>query len=219
LLALTGALFMAALSCACGGPRAEHRSEWVLHSRVVFYSRDLNIERASLPATDFRLFFPYIVGDLYGSPDTGDFLHVEYGEQQHFAIDLNLTHEELLKSLEKTEFGLSYLTIEPAEARIARLAPLALQADGIEQIGTAEWIEPQSKQRLMLVYVDRPCRIAGTTRSGERLIRYEVRAPTAGYIWIGYHDLGDGSRVYAVVPAPNEIVLGVTPPESPPGAI
>src|SRR5262245_938888 len=88
-LALMSAIFMAALSGGCGGPRAEHRPEWVLHSRVVFYSRDLSIERASLPATEFRVFFPYIIGDLYGSPDTGDFIQVQFGEQHHFAIDLN----------------------------------------------------------------------------------------------------------------------------------
>jgi len=49
-----------------------------------------------------------------------------------------------MRSLQPTEFSLDYLKIDPPDTRIARLAPLALQTDGIEQVAAADWIDAAS---------------------------------------------------------------------------
>ena len=161
-----------------------------------FLSPDFQVVSNPLPRSAYRLFFPYIAGDLYGPATTGDFIHPTLNADLTFDIDFGRAQQDLTRELQPTEFSLDYLKIDPAEARIARLAPLALQPDGIDQVASADWIDGITHERLMLVYVDRPCRITGVLVRNEYTIRYNVRASTAGYIWIARHQTDDGELMY-----------------------
>jgi len=200
---------LAALT-GCGADREPRHPEWVLRSQVVFLSGDLQSARAPLPVTAFRLQFPYIAGDLYGAPSIGDFIHPTLGADYRFQVDLNDTHGALLASLEPTQFTLTFLRIDPPQARIARLAPQALQADGIEQVGRADWVDPSSGHRLLLVYFDRPARITGHTAAKQHSLRYEIRADAPGYVWIDRLARPD-EDLYTVIPQPVHVILAVTP--------
>jgi hypothetical protein len=189
-------LVLAALS-ACHKPPPPPHADWIIHARLVFLSADLKTERAPLEQARFRLFFPYIAGDIYGAPTTGDFLNPTLGPDYRFNIDLNRSHQALLASLEPTDFSVSYLHIEPADARVARLAPMVLQADGIDPVGRTEWVDADTGRAVMLVYFDRPARISGG--------KFAIQAPAAGYVWVGLE--GD---VYTVVPTPARLLLAVT---------
>jgi hypothetical protein len=190
-------LVLAALSaCHPSAPPPPH-ADWIIHSRLVFLSADSKTERAPLDRGRFRLFFPYIAGDIYGSATTGDFINPTLEPDYHFTIDLNRSHQALLASLEPTDFSVSYLHIEPADARVARLAPMVLQADGIDPVGRTEWVDGDTGRTVMLLYFDRPARIAGG--------KFAIRAPAAGYIWVGR----DGD-VYTAVPTPARLLLAVT---------
>lgn len=199
LLAVTG----------CGKAGKDH-PEWVIRSKLVFLSEDLGSERAPLPAGQFRLLFPYIAGDIYGPPTTGDFIHAAVGADLGFQIDLNRTHESLLASLEPTGFSLSYLHITPADARVARLAPMVLQADGIEQLGRTDWFDPDSKRPLLLLYFDRPATIFGRGGTRARPLRYAIQVTAPGYVWVGQQSVAD-EVVYAVTPKPAHLLLAVSP--------
>jgi hypothetical protein len=214
LVALAGALVMLAACGPTGAGRAYH-PEWVIRSRVSFVSEDLETPRDPLPLKAFRLLFPYIAGDLYGSATTGDFIHPVIRADYTFEVDLNRTHQDLLRSLQPTEFSLEYLKIDPSDTRIARLAPLALQPDGIEQIASAEWIEPRSKRRLMLVYVDRPARITGALTRNGHTIRYNVRVTAPGYVWIGRRQDAGDEQMYTEMGRPEAVVLALAPTPSP----
>jgi hypothetical protein len=181
------------VGCGEKKPQAVHRPDWVIRSQVVF-------ESAELQAEPFRLWFPYIAGDLYGAANTGDFINPKVGPDHHFEIDLNRSHADLLASLQETKLSLSFLRLEPAEARIARLSPLVMQADGIDQIGAADWVDAGSRQRLMLVYFDRPARITGSSAA----VRYDIQAAEAGYVWIAE----DGTELKSV-PRPERVILAV----------
>jgi hypothetical protein len=163
-----------------------------------------------VPAGGYRLGFPYIVGDLYGSPNTGDFVVPVVRTSGGFTLDLNRTQQALQSELEPTDFSLRFLNITPAEARIARLTPVALQRTGIDPVGTMEWLDAQSRRPLMLVYVDRPARIAGSLTRGGDTIRYDIRAAKPGYVWIGGTQLGEHDTLYTVVPQPQHLVLTIT---------
>jgi hypothetical protein len=192
------------------------RPEWVLHCQLVFLSEDFSSPREPLPAGQFRLFFPYIAGDIYGSPTTGDFFNSPLDADYRFEINLNRAHKSLLASLEPTELSLSYLHIEPAEARVARLAPEILQADGIEPLGRADWFDPDSGRALLLLYLDRPATISGRTVVRGRPLRYAIQVAAPGYVWVGRQSNAD-ENVYAVTPKPARLLLAVTPlDESPP---
>jgi hypothetical protein len=201
---------LALMSCDRFGADRDRHPEWVIRSRLVFLTQDLRSERAPLPLTQFRLLFPYIAGDLYGAPTTGDFISATLGADYRFEIDLNRSHKPLLASLEPTEFSLSYLRIEPADARVARLAPMAMQADGIEQVGRTDWVDPDSKRPLLLLFLDRAANITGRTTARGRPVRYDIRAGSAGYVWVAQVTDAQGD-VYTVVPRPARLVLAVTP--------
>ena len=196
-------------ACAPRDADRERHPEWVIRSQLIFVSQDLQTLRP-LPLKAFRLLFPYIAGDLYGPPTTGDFIQRLIHANYTFEIDLNRTHADLLRSLQPTQFSLRYLKIDPPEARIARLAPLALQADGIEQIATADWLDPRLQRRLMLVYVDRPSRITGAATRNGHTTRYNIRIATAGYVWIGPRDSGVGEQTYTEVERPATVVLALS---------
>jgi hypothetical protein len=182
------------------------RADWIIHSQLVFRSADLATAVAPLPQTQFRLLFPYIAGDIYGPPTTGDFLNPTLGPDYRFEIDLNRNHQGLLASLEPTAFSVSYLHIEPAAARVARLAPMVLEADGIEPVGRTEWIDGDSRRPVMLLYLDRAALVSG----GSATVRYSIQAAAAGYVWVGLRS-GQHGDVYTVIPTPAHLLLAVTP--------
>ena len=215
---MTRALFAvlaAVVLAACGQGESGSQHGWVLHSQVGFFSADLKEVRDPLPRSAFRLFFPYIAGDLYGPATTGDFIRPTLAADLTFEIDFSRAQQDLNRSLQPTEFSLDYLRIDPPDARIARLAPLALQPDGIEQVAVTDWIDAATRERLMLVYVDRPARITGTLVRDDYTIRYNVRAAAAGYIWIARRRNDDGEQMYTEVRMPGKVLLALTPPPSP----
>jgi hypothetical protein len=189
-------LAAATMLVACSEPVPEHRADWVLHATVVF-------PETPLPASEYRLWFPYVIGDFYGAPDTVDFIQPALQADGTIAVDLNKGHDQLLAALEPVEFSLSFMKIEPATARIARLTPMAMQADGIEQVGTTEWIDADSRQRLMLLYADQPCRISGGP--------YDIRIGAAGYAWVAEVAGADGKRTYVATAQPARLALAITP--------
>jgi hypothetical protein len=206
----------ASLVTGCGQSESESHHGWVLHSQIKFLASDLQVARDPPPRGSFRLFFPYIAGDLYGPATTGDFIHPVINPDLTFDIDFSRVQQDLTRSLQPTEFTLEYLKIDPPDARIARLAPLALQPDGIEQGAAADWVNEYTHERLMLVYVDRPARITGALVRDDYTIRYNVRAAAPGYIWIARRRTDDGEQMYTEVEKPDKVVLALTPPDTAP---
>ncbi len=191
---------MLLLLSACS--RAPHHPGWVIHSKIGLAGPP--------PPGGYRLLFPYIVGDLYGSPNTGDFVAPVTRARGSFVLDLNRTQEFLERELAPTNFSLRFLHIIPADTRIARLAPIALQRDGIDAVGTVQWLDAPSRRPLMLVFVDRPAQIEGSlTRAGET-IRYDIRAPKSGYVWIGSVPLGQHATLYTAVSPPRRLILTIS---------
>lgn len=200
----------AALSGCSQRDSGVHPQSWILHARIQFFSPDLQAVAEPRPSNTFRLFFPYICGDLYGPATTGDFIQPVIQPDNTFEIDFGRVQQDLTRSLEPTEFSLDYLKIDPANARIARLAPLALQPDGIEQVATTDWIDASTHERLMLVYFDRPARITGALIRNDYTILYNVRATVPGYIWVARRKTEDGEQMYTEVEKPEAVILALT---------
>jgi hypothetical protein len=194
----------------CRGREPPQHPEWVIHAQLVFRARDSLAPRPAPPAGSYRVWFPYVIGDLYGAPGAGELQHPALDSQGRFTLDLNHSLPDLSSELEPTQFSLGYLAIAPADARIARLAPAVLQADGIEPIGVAAWTDASSNQPLLLLYVDRPARIHGETvvQGGER-VRYDITATRAGYLWVGEHSRAHSTE-YRAEPPPARLLLVVS---------
>jgi hypothetical protein len=199
----TAAFALTALLAALAGCSwRPHHPGWVIHSSLQVLG--------PLPDGGYRLLFPYIIGDFYGPPDTGDFVAPVSRTPDGFTLDLNRTQKELQSELEPADFSLRFLRIAPHDARLARLIPIALQRDGIEPVGRVEWLDAQSRRPLMLVYVDRPARIAGSVVRGGEALRYDIRVSNAGYVWVGAVQMGQHDTLYTAVPAPQQLILTIT---------
>lgn len=199
----TAAAALAALLAAVSGcSREPHHPGWVIHSSIEVVGPP--------PAGGYRLIFPYIVGDFYGPPNTGDFVAPVSRTAGGFTLDLNRTQKALESELGPADFGLRFIRIVPRDARLARLAPIALQRDGIESAGTVDWLDAESRRSLMLVYVDRPARIEGSITRGGETVRYDIRVANAGYVWIGAIQANGRDLLYTAVRPPQHLVLTIT---------
>ena len=98
-----------------------------------------------------------------------------------------------------TEFSQKWMIIEPATARVARLSPFVLPADGIVPVGVCEWLDADTGAKLMLVYLDRPARIRGEIVHEGRNLRFDIEAKEAGYLWI---QQPEGSGEFSMAPWP-----------------
>jgi len=201
-----------ALLClsACSAPEepaAPVREDWVLKSHVAFVAADGKTPRQA-PAERLRLWVPYVVGDLYGAPNAGELAPVTFKPDLSFVLDLNRSHENLAKVLIPTEFSQKWMIIEPATARIARLSPFVLPADGIVPVGVAEWLDADTGTKLMLVYLDRPARLRGEIVHEGRNLQFDITAAEAGYMWI---QQPEGSGIFRKATWPGRVVLAVMP--------
>ena len=204
------ALSLLVLVSACGKRSDDAEPphlDWVIESHVAFMEADGKTPR-SVPDEPLRLWMPYVVGDLYGSPNAGEILPVTLRPDLSFTLNLNLGHRKLDRALVPTELSQKWMAIEPAAARIARLSPFVLPAEGIAPLGICEWLDADTGKRLMLIYVDRPARIRGEIVYEGRNLRFDMTATEAGYLWI---EQPQGSGEYHAVPRPARLLLAVMP--------
>jgi hypothetical protein len=192
----------------CGeAPQEPQRPDWVLQTRVVFVEADGKTPRAA-PKEDLRLWMPFVVGDIYGDPNEGELADATLKPDLSFSLDLNKSRQKLGKVLVPTNFSQKWMSIEPAAARVARISPFVLPADGIAPVGVCEWLDSDTGDKLMLVYVDRPARIRGEIVYEGRNLRFDIESKEAGYLWIRQPD---GSGEYRVAPWPGHVLLAVMP--------
>lgn len=194
----------------CGAreaPPAPVRPDWILESHVQFLQADGRTAWKP-PVESLRLWVPYVVGDIYGAPNAGELAPVKFKPDMSFSLDLNRSHEKLAGALVPTDFSQKWMTIEPKEARIARLSPFVLPADGIVPVGVCEWLDADTRDRLMLVYLDRPARIRGEIVYEGRSLRFDIEATESGYLWIRQPN---GSGEYVTAPWPGRVILAVMP--------
>lgn len=181
--------------------------DWVIRSHVAFVESD-GVTPRPTPREPMRLWMPYVVGDLYGSPNAGELVPVELAPDLSFTLNLNLGHLRLAKALVPTEFSQKWMSIEPASARVARLSPWVMPADGITPLGLCEWLDADTGERLLLVYIDRPARMRGEIVYEGRRLEFDIEAKEPGFQWI--HQPQE-SGIYKPVPRPANLVLGVMP--------
>jgi hypothetical protein len=192
-------------------PRSEDASpphpDWIIKSQVAFYQADLKTHRPP-PKEPLRLWVPYVVGDIYGSPNEGEIAPVVLHPDLTFTIDLNVRYLRLADALVPTAFSQKWMIIEPAAARVARVSPFVVPKDGGLPLGTSEWLDADTGTRLLLIYLDRAARIRGEIVHEGRNLRFDIDAKEPGYVWVSQPEK---SGVYLVVPQPEHLVLAVMP--------
>jgi hypothetical protein len=193
------------------GPRSEDarppHPDWIIHSQVAFYEADLKTPRPA-PKGPLRLWVPYVVGDIYGSPNEGELAPVVLQPDLTFTIDLNVRHLRLAPALVPTDFSQKWMTIEPTAARVARVSPFLVPKDGGFPLGMSEWLDTDTGTRLLLIYIDRPARIRGEIVHQGRDLSWDIDVKEAGFVWVSQPQ---ESGVYVAVPQPAHLQLAVMP--------
>jgi len=202
--------FAAALLVSCA-PKTEDadppHEDWVIESQVIFPEKEGRSARPA-PTERLRLWVPYVVGDIYGSPNAGEIAPVSLRANLTFTLNLNLGYLKLSRALVPTEFSQKWMTIEPKDARVARVSPFVMPVESIAPVGMSEWLDTDTGARLLLIYVDRPARIRGEIVHEGRSLRFDITATEAGYLWVRQPEQ---SGEYTVVPRPKHLVLAVVP--------
>jgi hypothetical protein len=205
---LAGILLVGLSSCA---PPSEDATpphpDWIIKAKVAFYEADVKTPRAG-PKEPIRLWVPYVVGDIYGSPNEGELSPVELHPDLTFTMDLNVRYLRLAKALVPTAFSQKWMNIEPAAARVARVSPFIVPKDGGLPLGMSEWLDTDTGTRLLLIYLDRAARIRGEIVHQGRNLRFDIDVKEPGYVWVSQPQ---ESGVYAVVPQPKHLELAVMP--------
>jgi hypothetical protein len=181
----------------------------IVQSHVAFYEADGKTLREA-PKEPLRIWAPYLVGDIYGSPNEGEIVPVALQSDLSFSMNLNGAGKILEKGLVPTQFSQKWMAIEPANARVARVLPFVLPADNIQPVGVSEWLDAESGAQLMLIYVDRPAVIRGDIVYESRRLQFDIQAKEAGYLWIRQPE---GNGTFRAVPWPKKVVLAVFPPD------
>jgi hypothetical protein len=203
-------LLLSAALGSCGAPKDEapaQRAHLILDSHITFVAADGKTPQPA-PQEPLRLWMPYVVGDFYGAPNAGELVPVELRPDMSFSMNLNAALPLITKSLVPTAFSQQWMAIEPAEARVARLSPFVLPADGIVPVGVSEWLDADTGEKLMLIYVDRPARVRGDIVYEGRNLQFNIEAREAGFIWV---QQPAGSGVFQTAPRPAKVVLAVMP--------
>ncbi len=186
--------------------------DWVFTSRVQFVQEVMTTPRPQMSQGQFKLWFPWIGGNLFGEPTTNDLIQPDLNPDYQFTIDLNKSRQHLIRSLDVANLASLDLTVEPADLRIARVATFTLKPDLSERVGYSAWKDgDNAADGYVLAYFDRAGRITGTQKFDDAERRFDVAVPAAGYYWLRNRKLSEDRVEMTVAARPQNLVLAVAP--------
>lgn len=165
----------------------------------------------SLDMNNSQLWFPAIAGHFYGTPDIESKWQPAI-DGHKFEVSALQLDAELAKHAQPFDARETSVLISPENTRIARVAPFLLaQFDG-EPIGESNWLNPESKRDLLLVYFDRSSRVLGSLFYGKKEVRFDLEIPGPGLYWLERRKSWFGPDKYVNGSSPNDTVLAVRMP-------
>lgn len=176
-----------------------------------FLADDNRTELDALPRADFRIVFAFIGGAIYGNPTSETVVEAYPTEKYTFALDLDeLSNSAKRKSIQATSQMLG-LAIEPASAQFARIGTFIMDPMLQKALGATGWIDGDTKEVMVLVHFDEPCRIKGRLLEDGHEYRYDVSVPRAGLSWFRYKRTGERGTDIVLSTWPSNLQLSFTP--------
>ena len=178
---------------------------------VRFLEHDDRTERPALPVSEFRVVFAFIGGSISGYATTDSLVKPKLGDDYRFNLDLSVlaAEAELAASEVTTEIGT--LAIEPRETRLTRVGTFTMDAALQNRVGSTAFIDGETAEILVLIYVDRACTIVGRTRGAGHEYRYDASIPQPGFTWLRFKKINEGTTVVFPTPLPSVLQLSVAP--------
>ena len=156
-----------------------------IDSSIEFVGPDnIHLSEAQYPK-DVVLMFPYVSGAIFGTTSDTPIYIVQVDKQLNFSLDLTGKESEIDKvaaPLTEEWIGVG-LSAEPTDTRITRIGTFPYSST-IESIDVGGFIDPESRNTMILVYVDRACEIKGEVDIGREHYSHQLMFPGKGFHWI-----------------------------------
>lgn len=157
-----------------------------IDSSVEYVGPDNSRLNESYYPDDVVLMFPTIPGGIFGSPSSDMAFMVKVEKDLGFTLRLDEKAEniESRSSTLTQEWQKAGIVVEPAETRISRLGTFPYSYASRKMIGGGGFINTQSRNLYILVYVDRKSSIRGEIQLDEERCLHELDFPGKGFYWI-----------------------------------
>jgi len=183
-----------------------------IYSRVEFIDRERQPVKVEHPPKNILLLFPYIPGAIAGTFNTAPLESTGVNEDSVFRLDLGTIATWVLAQgttpLNESVYTKG-LIIHPASTRFARIATLAVDAETKNNLGPSSFIDEETREYLLLVYVDRPCSMTGNTQIGPFTNIYDVRLGHPGFHWLRAHQIGKRSFIVSENTDAHRVVFAI----------
>jgi hypothetical protein len=179
-------LVLILLLCGCatpgGRPDAE-RALSVLQADVEYTDDDNQPIDARFQPGQLVLLFPYVPGQIFGSPGSTLLFTKRLSTQDSLHLDLTRALPGLRQGASTLQASADTegLAIRPARTRLARIGTFPFDARAREPLGEGGFIDARTREHLILMYFDRPCVLSGTLHIGEKSYRHDITIPVAGF--------------------------------------
>jgi hypothetical protein len=146
---------------------------------------NIQLNKSKYPQ-DVVLVFPYVSGSIFGNPDSVPLFVQKVDKSMGFRLNLS----EKLDQIENNITPLSAewrglgLNVAPSDTRIGRLGTLPYSETTREAIGGGGFIDPSTRETLILVYVDKACTVIGKVAIGKELYSHNLEFPGRGFHWV-----------------------------------
>lgn len=200
---VAGLLLVLLLSgCAVtGGLSDAERGLTGLQASIEYIDDDNQAIDARFQPGQLVLVFPYVPGQIFGSPGSDILFTVLLTPQGGLQLDLTRALPGLRQGATTLQAGVNTegLSIRPAGTRLARIGTFPFDAGTLEPLDEGGFIDARTREHMILVYFDRPCVLSGTLRVGEESYLHDITIPAAGFHFLRVRQ--EDARRYALVRA------------------
>ncbi|MBD3610246.1 MAG: hypothetical protein HUJ30_06820 [Gammaproteobacteria bacterium] len=162
---------------------------------LVYTTHQNDLIDTSFGPQDIFFAMPYISGQIFGSPDVHGFCCVSPESASQVSLQLKrMEHQmrKVAKSLNDNSMTHG-LSIAPAETRIARVGVLAFDERSQNIAGDAGFVDPNTREYLILIYSDRACLIKGEIMLGTERFVHNIELNRSGLHWLRVEEYGDNN--------------------------
>lgn len=204
---------LVALGTSAGAPAqvTEGQSPRILRVDVKHVDEN-NLPLSSSQGPDtIAIVLALVPGELFGAPAGRPIAVQQLSDSRQFELDLNLLGERVEgETAPLTDNAArSGLVIAPEATRIARVATFAANPVTRRTIGYTGFTDSVSREPLLLVYFDRPCRVSGVVRwMGEEYF-HDVTIAHRGFHWLRISETSRGRFSIQNTPGTENIFLAI----------
>lgn len=184
-------------------------------TEVAVTVRIIDSDRNPVPESptprEVTLYFPFIGGAWFAEAReaSGIRKRARVGDRLRFDLSaLRARVDEMARPWPEGR-GTSSVRVTPPDARVVHVGVAGAHDDGTAFADHTLFMDAATKERLLLIYADRPCRLRGDGSVESRTVAYEVDLPVAGFHWVRVTERATERGRLTVVPSAIDAILGL----------